>query len=123
MCRLVMLGMLPALHEGDNRTFGEALYEYNRDAGEPFVPDQGGIYASPQAKAIVKCIRDAGVSGVGQSSWGPTLFAICEDIERAQSLKARLDRHFPNTCCESFATPNSRGASRGNQSHQPYHAD
>ena len=125
MCRLVLLGLLPALHEGDYCTFGEALYEYNHAAGEPFVLDQGGIYASPQAKAIVKCVRDVGVSGVGQSSWGPTLFAICEDIEQAQSLKARLDRHFPNTCHEPFASANDHGARVGwrDQLQKSNHAD
>jgi predicted sugar kinase len=36
----------------------------------------GGAYASPEATAIVDKIRGFGQFAVGQSSWGPTIFAI-----------------------------------------------
>src|SRR5436305_319740 len=34
LCRLVLLGMLPALAEHDLDTFGEALHDFNRHVGE-----------------------------------------------------------------------------------------
>lgn len=78
LCRLVLLGMLPALIEPDLATFGESLYDFNRRVGEMFRPAQRGIYAHPRIDAIVKVLRDAGVRGVGQSSWGPTIYAVVE---------------------------------------------
>src|SRR5262245_50508535 len=45
LCRLVLLGMLPALHEHDLAAFGEAVFEFNRRVGEMFRPWQGGGYA------------------------------------------------------------------------------
>jgi beta-RFAP synthase len=86
LCRLVLLSMLPALIEKDLVVFGEAVYEFNRLVGEMFRPTQGGVYSHSRGDAIVKCLRDAGVHGVGQSSWGPTIFAF---VHPEQSLRIR----------------------------------
>jgi beta-ribofuranosylaminobenzene 5'-phosphate synthase len=91
LCRLVLLGLLPALIERDLPTFGEALYEYNRHAGSLFAAAQGGIYAHPRIDEIITTIRAASVEGVGQSSWGPTVFAIA-DADELASLRDRLLR-------------------------------
>jgi beta-ribofuranosylaminobenzene 5'-phosphate synthase len=76
LCRLLLLGMLPALIERDLTVFGEALYDYNRRSGELFKSAQAGIYSHDRVERVVKRIRAAGIRGVGQSSWGPTVFAI-----------------------------------------------
>ncbi|MBI3823260.1 MAG: beta-RFAP synthase [Planctomycetes bacterium] len=76
LCRLVLLGLLPALAERDQCSFGEALYDFNRCSGSMFKAAQGGTYAHPRIEAIVKSLREFGVRGVGQSSWGPTIFAL-----------------------------------------------
>src|SRR5262249_44297561 len=57
LCRLVLLGMLPALAEHDLPAFGEALYEFNRRVGEAFAPVQGGVYAHPAAADVVADLR------------------------------------------------------------------
>ena len=92
LCRLVLLGMLPALAERDLTQFGEALHEYNRRAGEGFATAQGGHYAGAAVTELVEWFRSQGVRGVGQSSWGPTLFAIAADPEEADQLQGRLLR-------------------------------
>jgi len=94
LCRLVLLGMLPALAEGDVDTFGEALYDFNVRVGEVFAPIQGGIYCCPQLADVVAFVRDEGVRGVGQSSWGPGAFAIVGEPERAEHLANRLRSRF-----------------------------
>jgi beta-ribofuranosylaminobenzene 5'-phosphate synthase len=35
---------------------------------------------------MIADLRNCGVRGVGQSSWGPTVFAIVQDSDTAQSL-------------------------------------
>src|SRR5205085_5154101 len=77
LCRLVLLGMLPALAERNLAAFGEALYDFNRRVGELFRPWQGDVYAHPRTAELVRVLRsERGVRGVGQSSWGPTVFAV-----------------------------------------------
>ncbi len=86
LCRLALLGMLPALAEHDLAAFGEALYEFNRRAGEPFQQVQGGPYASREVEGLIGWLRGQGARGVGQSSWGPTVFAIVGDADMAAAL-------------------------------------
>jgi beta-RFAP synthase len=76
LCRLVLLGMLPALLGRDRAGFAEALYDFNRRAGEMFAAAQGGPYAGPFVGGLVQWLLRQGVRGVGQSSWGPTVFAL-----------------------------------------------
>src|SRR5262249_6292501 len=86
LCRLVLLGMLPALREQDCRAFGEALYEFNARVGDIFAPVQGGRYAHAAVKDLVSRLRRENVAGVGQSSWGPTVFAVIDDDDRAAHI-------------------------------------
>jgi beta-RFAP synthase len=87
LCRLVLLGLLPALAERDLSAFGAVLAEYNARSGELFRPAQGGTYASPTVAALVDWLHGQGVRGAGQSSWGPTVFAIVGDEGRAVDLR------------------------------------
>jgi len=104
LCRLVLLGMLPALAEQDLPAFGEALHDFNCLAGEAFAAVQGGTYASPRVAELVAFIRGQGVRGVGQSSWGPTAFAVAEDEGHAEHLAARIREQFALGPEEVFTT-------------------
>jgi beta-RFAP synthase len=95
LCRLVLLNLLPGLVEHDLPAFGEALYEINRRVGEMFASVQGGVYASSQVAAIVDFLRGHGVQGVGQSSWGPTVFAVVEP-DQAPIMARKISLRFPS---------------------------
>jgi beta-RFAP synthase len=94
LCRLTLLGLLPAVIELDFKAFGEALFEFNHLAGQPFAIVQGGAYASPRITELIQFIRQQGIPGVGQSSWGPTVFAIAEDEPRANDLAKKIGQTF-----------------------------
>ena len=82
--------ILPAAQAGRIEAFGEGVFEYGRLSGECFAAIQGGAYATPAIADCVGAIRALGVRGVGQSSWGPTIFAIVEDEDRAHWLVDQL---------------------------------
>jgi beta-RFAP synthase len=88
MCRIVLLGMLPAIKDLDLQTFGEAVYDYNRRAGELFRPVQGGIYSNAQTLQTISAIRAFGIKGVAQSSWGPSVVAIAEHDALTKLMRA-----------------------------------
>jgi beta-RFAP synthase len=94
LCRLVLLGMLPALAEHDLEAFGEALFDFNVRVGEMFAPVQGGTYASPRIAELVSFVRQERVRGVGQSSWGQAVFAVAGGEELAQVLATRIRGQF-----------------------------
>jgi len=109
LCRLVLLGMLPALHEHDLASFGDALHEFNRRVGEIFAPIQGGIYAHPRSAEIIHWLRRHGVPGVGQSSWGPAVFAIV-DPDQGKRLLPAIQRELRLAAAEVRLT---RAMNRG----------
>lgn len=82
--------IVPAAKAGELDAFGDAVHEFNRLAGEPFAAAQGGVYASPVIAALIAELRELGIRGVGQSSWGPTVFAIVRDLDAARSLFHRF---------------------------------
>jgi beta-RFAP synthase len=94
LCRLVLLGLLPALREQDLEEFGEALHDFNARAGETFAAVQGGTYASPGISDMISFIRRQGVRCVGQSSWGPAVFAVVSDEASAENLARRIRNHL-----------------------------
>jgi beta-RFAP synthase len=113
LCRLVLLGILPALAEGDLPAFGEGLYEFNRQVGQMFRPLQSGTYADRRCEEIVAFVRRQKVAAAGQSSWGPTVFAIAES-DRALVLAARIRQEFGLSTEEVIITQgDNEGASTG----------
>jgi len=88
--QLAASAILPAAEHGDVDAFGEALFEYGRLAGKCFSSVQGGPYASAEIAACVETLRGLGALGVGQSSWGPTVFAIVENQSRAEQLVSQM---------------------------------
>ncbi|MHB1421747.1 MAG: GHMP family kinase ATP-binding protein [Gemmataceae bacterium] len=105
LCRLVLLGLLPALLERDLDAFGEALHEFNVRVGEAFAPVQGGVYASPFVAELVAFLRGQKVRGVGQSSWGPAVFAVAADAEHGEHLAVQLRRRFALPQAAVWTTP------------------
>lgn len=93
--RLAEEQMIPAARRGDLDAFGDAVHEFNRAAGAPFAAAQGGPYASPEIAALIADLRAAGACGVGQSSWGPTVFALAPDLESAMSFVWRFRNRAP----------------------------
>lgn len=94
LCRHLLLGMLPALEDEDLPTFAEALTAYNRTAGEMYLSVQNGPYSSPVVAETVERLRQAGVRGVGQSSWGSTVYGIAGDAEQAHRIAGQLRKSF-----------------------------
>jgi beta-RFAP synthase len=103
--------MLPALANRDCDAFGEAVFRFGRRAGECFSAVQGGPFASDAISGLVASIREFGVTGVGQSSWGPTIYAITSRDEEAQRLVDWIrDRRGGNEYEITVARPNNCGA-------------
>ena len=103
--------LVPAAATGDFATFAASLYRYGNLAGRLFAARQGGAYHGPILARLVERIRALGFPGVGQSSWGPTLFVATSAADEAEALVAKLHEQD----CErrlhlQIAAPCNRGA-------------
>ncbi|KAA0589121.1 beta-RFAP synthase [Azospirillum lipoferum] len=90
LCRLMLMVALPALAEGDVDRFGQAIGELQRTVGDHFAPAQGGRFTSPLVADALAWLEAEGIAGVGQSSWGPTGFAIVGDATQAEWLAGEM---------------------------------
>jgi beta-ribofuranosylaminobenzene 5'-phosphate synthase len=94
LCRRVLMQALPALAEHDLQTFGAAIRELQERTGDHFAPAQGGRYASKAVTKALQLIAQQGGSCYGQSSWGPTGFAVLPDEDSAKKLIEDLTQDF-----------------------------
>ena len=95
ICRLTQIKLLPALVEKDIVEFGVALTEIDLRNGMYFEEVQGGIYRWKFTKDLMEFLLGSGAYGVGQSSWGPTIYGLVDETraqEVAQNMKEFLVR-------------------------------
>jgi len=84
--RVLLVQMLPALVEKDIAGFGQAMTRIQFMVGDCFSSVQGGRFANPVSEEMVEYMLSRGAAGIGQSSWGPTVYGLIEGKERAQKL-------------------------------------
>ena len=94
LCRYVLMQAMPAIVEQDLTAFGFAIQELQSHVGDYFSPAQGGRYASPQVGAVLQALQNMGVACFGQSSWGPTGFAVFENELEAEKHLQQLETMF-----------------------------
>ncbi len=88
ICRMVLMQLLPALAEKNCAKFGAAITEIQKMVGEHFSEAQNGHYSSLQVADIMRWVLLHGAAGVGQSSWGPTGFAVyANELKAYQTLQ------------------------------------
>ena len=83
--------LLPAIAGGAVDRFGAAVRELGRLNGSWFADEQGGVYRPPVGDVVSELGDAAAVSGVGQSSWGPAVYAVT-DVDRAADARAAGER-------------------------------
>lgn len=82
--------LVPAAAEGRFDDFSHSLYRFGYRAGLMFAAQQGGAFANSGLARLVEAIRAKGIAGVGQSSWGPTIFALTRNQAQAEDLISEL---------------------------------
>ncbi|MFQ5961811.1 MAG: beta-ribofuranosylaminobenzene 5'-phosphate synthase family protein, partial [Candidatus Methylomirabilales bacterium] len=93
VCRLILMQLLPSLMEKEDDLFGQALTSIQQTVGGWFSPIQGGRrYAAEMAGEILDLMAAKGATGVGQSSWGPTIYGVIAGEERARHLEEQVRR-------------------------------
>jgi len=112
LIRLVREELIPSAVQANFPRFSAALYRYCHDAGLYFAAVQGGAYNGPLLTRLIETMRTGGVEGVGQSSWGPTLFALLPDETSAVDYVTRLRTALPDDIEVNLhiTPPNNRGA-------------
>jgi beta-RFAP synthase len=111
LVRLAREELFPAAAQGDFAAFTAALARYCDLAGRCFAPVQGGTYNGPVLAQLAARMQECGGTGVGQSSWGPTLFSLFPTETAAGEFITRLQQNYDGPGFETGITaPNNTGA-------------
>jgi len=102
ICHQVLMRVLPGAASGEFAPFAAGINRVQQLLGNHFAPAQGGAYTSVAVGRIVQFIADAGRelrgadkslehgAAIGQSSWGPTGFAILPSQASAEAAVQAL---------------------------------
>jgi beta-RFAP synthase len=93
LTRRILQGALPALAEEDFNSFCDQVGYLQRRMGAYFAPMQGGPYVSAGVAAVLEGLAAEGMTGLGQSSWGPTGFAFAASEAEGQALLTAARAH------------------------------
>lgn len=112
LCRVVLMDWLPSIIEADFDRCSEAMQTFGQAVGEFFSAAQGGVIAHPAMAKWAELLSRRGIPGVAQTSWGPTVAALCE----SDSIARQVQRDFAtdpawNECAFEVVRPLNQGAS------------
>lgn len=82
--------MLPALLERNAEAFGKALTELQMTVGRIYQPVQEQLF-NPASQWLIPILNRSGAVGIGQSSWGPTVYAFTDSPEAAQRIADTIE--------------------------------
>ena len=111
LCRLVLMCALPGVVEADLDALGDAVGRIQARVGDHFAAVQGGRFASPGVSRVLEWLGAQGLKAVGQSSWGPTGFAVCPSEAMACRLVGEAEARFGREFGLDFVV--TRGRNRG----------
>ena len=121
LCRLVLMCALPGVVQTDLDAFGDAVGRVQARVGDHFAGVQGGRFASPGVSRVLEWLDSRGMKAVGQSSWGPTGFAVCPSAPAASRLKAEAEARFGPEFGLDFAVTCARNHGADVESTLPAH--
>ncbi len=82
--------LLSAAHLGLFNEFVMSIEKIQELTGEYFSRWQGGIYCCEQSRVLAERMRELGLHGVGQSSWGPTVYGFASTDKVAKNVTTGL---------------------------------
>ncbi|WP_435364624.1 beta-ribofuranosylaminobenzene 5'-phosphate synthase family protein [Haloarchaeobius sp. DYHT-AS-18] len=88
---IVTRQLLPAAAEGRLDAFGTAVSEIGRLNGAWYADEQGGVFRPPVGTIVSELAESESLTGVGQSSWGPTVYGLT-DRARVEDARAAAER-------------------------------
>jgi beta-ribofuranosylaminobenzene 5'-phosphate synthase len=92
--RLTLMKVIPGVLTDDIEAFGAGVTEIQELIGQHFAPVQGGVYATEIGARAAAFALSHGACGVGQSSWGPAVFALVRSEARAAALARAIEAAF-----------------------------
>ncbi len=113
--RILLMEFIPGIVDGNIELFSRALTSIQYITGKFFSKYQYSIFCCRESEELIKILLENGVKGVGQSSWGPTIYGVLEDYARARKVLSKVlniaSEKGINVAEGFIAKPRNKGAS------------
>ena len=90
LSRTVLLKLMPAVVEQDFVSFTQAVYKLQATMKDYFSSVQEQKISRFNSIKLLEYLDKQGIKGIGQTSWGPTTFAITESQAQAEAITDQL---------------------------------
>lgn len=92
LSHLILMQTLPGLVTGDIQAFGESLYKIQSIGFKKIEVD----IQVPQIRGLIDFLMKKGAYGAGMSSFGPVVYALVDNKERAFRLAQKCEEFLDN---------------------------
>ena len=103
LSRTVLMQLMPAVVEQDFASFTQAVYKLQATMKDYFSSVEEQKISRFNSMKLLEYLDKQGIKGIGQTSWGPTAFAITENQAQAEALKAELKDYMRSHATETEA--------------------
>ena len=86
---LILDEVVPAAQQNEFDQFCNAIWQYGRNAGTFFAPQQGGVYSSEIIRLLSETQEFKDLQMI-QSSWGPTAAVFARSTQKANEVVERI---------------------------------
>jgi len=94
---VVLNRLIPAVQDENFEEFTSALEDLQVTVGKMFSLAQGGIF-SLTSQVYIEKLKALGARGVGQSSWGPTVYGFTESRKEAEKICLEIEKEHTARC-------------------------
>ena len=88
--RILLMEFIPSIVDGDIELFSKALTSIQYTTGKFFSKYQYSVFCCKESEELVKILLENDVKGVGQSSWGPTVYGVLGDYTKAKKVLSKV---------------------------------
>ncbi|MEC9091404.1 MAG: hypothetical protein VX438_01775 [Planctomycetota bacterium] len=79
--------IIPAILQEDFPEFSQSVFEFGKLSGSYFSNIQGGPFNGDRITEIIEAGRREGIAGIGQSSWGPSIYVLAQSQHHAEQIQ------------------------------------
>ena len=97
LLKYVFLGVIPGILREDFDMFTYSLEKLDESIGKYYGTVQGGRFLSKYGEDVADALKDVGGRGIGQSSWGPTIYAFFKDKSSALTACRKINAYLKNS--------------------------
>ena len=113
-CFNLLMKIIPGLLENDFYTFANGVQKVQENMSKIFYGNKNN-FSNQNISKIFKFIREKSCIGFGQSSWGPTGFIFCENMNKREEIFNMIENFIELKKIEGINLLKVRGRNFGNK--------